>query len=307
MPRPQNILITGATSGIGRAAALDLAAAGHRVFAAGRNQRALDELSATANVSAHRLDVTDESSISALRDEVFEQTDGYGVDVLVNNAGYGLAAPMTEVDQDDLRHQFETNVFGLVAVTRAFVPAMQARRTGTVINVSSTGGRISFPFFGPYTGTKFAVEAMSDALRVELRGFGVRVSVIEPGPIHTGFADTTMAGVNRYRDPSSPYASAYANADAARARADRMAGSVDDVTRVIARIIRSKRPAPRYVVPFSSRLMLLASRFVPTRLLDALLARFLGLTPKQLPSASPSASGSAEPSPSSSYGEAQAS
>lgn len=281
---PRNILITGATSGIGRAAALHFARAGHRVFATGRNRRALDELGAegAGDLSAHAVDVTDAASIAALRDEVFERTGGYGIDVLINNAGYGLAAPLTEVEPADLRHQFETNVFGQVAVTRAFAPAMRERGHGVVVNVGSTGGKVSFPFFGPYTATKHALEAISDSLRVELRPFGVRVVLIEPGPIETGFADATMATVDRYRDPDSPYAPTYARTDAARAWTDQLAGKPRDVVRTLERAITSRRPKPRYVVPLSSKILLMLSRVTPTRLLDALLARALGLTPKNM-------------------------
>jgi short-subunit dehydrogenase len=202
--------------------------------------------------------------------------------VLINNAGYGLSAPITEVEPTDLRRQFETNVFGLVAVTRAFAPGMQASGSGTVINVSSVAGRVPFPFFGPYTGSKHAVEAISDALRVELRPFGVRVVVIEPGPIDTGFAETTMDLVDRYRSDDSAYAAVYARADAIRARSDKLAAKVEVVIRAMERAIQSRRPAPRYVVPFSSRLFLALMRLLPTRLRDLVFARALGLHASRL-------------------------
>jgi NAD(P)-dependent dehydrogenase (short-subunit alcohol dehydrogenase family) len=285
MKTPQTILITGATSGIGRAAALHFAAGGHRVIATGRNPDALASLERDApgeRLVALKLDVTDPTSIEAVRARVADITGGEAVDVLINNAGYGLSAPITEVDPGDLRHQFETNVFGLVAVTRAFVPAMQARRAGTVINVSSVAGRVSFPFFGPYTASKHAVEAISDSLRVELRPFGVRVVVIEPGPIHTGFADTTMGTVDRYRNDQSAYAAVYAKADAIRAQSDKMAAGAHVVTRAMERAIRSRRPAARYVVPFRSRMFLALLGLMPTRLADAVFARALGLTPQRV-------------------------
>jgi NADP-dependent 3-hydroxy acid dehydrogenase YdfG len=300
MKNPKIILITGATSGIGRAAALHFAAAGHLVIATGRNREALARLQAEdpgARLITTRLDVTDPSSIEEARAHIATLIEGRAVDVLINNAGYGLSAPITEVDPADLRRQFETNVFGLVAVTRAFVPAMQAKGAGTVINVSSVAGQVSFPFFGPYTGSKHAVEAISDALRVELRPFGVRVVVIEPGPIDTGFAETTMNIVDRYRSDDSAYAAVYARADAIRARSDKLAAKVDVVIRAMERAIRSRRPAPRYVVPFSSRLLLALLRLLPTRLRDIVFARALGLHTARLPAKAPSATPTPVPVP----------
>jgi NADP-dependent 3-hydroxy acid dehydrogenase YdfG len=255
------------------------------VIATGRNPESLARLQAEgpgARLIPLRLDVTDPASIEEARARVETITEGRALDVLINNAGYGLSAPITEVDPADLRRQFETNVFGLVAVTRAFVPSMQASGSGTVINVSSVAGRVSFPFFGPYTGSKHAVEAISDALRVELRPFGVRVVVVEPGPIDTGFAETTMDLVDRYRSDDSAYAAVYARADAMRARSDKLAAKVEVVIRVMERAIRSRRPAPRYVVPFSSRLFLALMRLLPTRLRDLVFARALGLRASRL-------------------------
>jgi NADP-dependent 3-hydroxy acid dehydrogenase YdfG len=151
---PKTILITGATAGIGKHVALHLARKGYRVFASGRNAAALERLASEAAGTALetlRLDVTDAASIEAAREEIDRRTDGHGVDVLVNNAGYGLAGALEELADADIRAQFDTNVFGLVAVTRAFLPAMRRRGSGRVLNVSSVGGRITFPLFGAYT------------------------------------------------------------------------------------------------------------------------------------------------------------
>jgi NAD(P)-dependent dehydrogenase (short-subunit alcohol dehydrogenase family) len=273
---PQTILITGATSGIGRFAALYLARLGHRVFATGRNQEALRELTLEGDgsqLSALRLDVTDPDSIEAARLHVDEMTSGRGVDVLINNAGYGHLAPLAEVSDADLRRQFDTNVFGLMAVTRAFLPAMRARRSGRILNVSSVGGRVTFPFSGAYSASKYALESISDALRVELKPFGIDVILIEPGPIKTEFGNRSMEIIARQQSDDSPYAPVYEAAQKIQARADQMSVGPDVVVRAIARAIEARRPAARYVAPFRALLALGFLKAMPSRLSDAVMSR----------------------------------
>jgi short-subunit dehydrogenase len=147
------------------------------------------------------LDVTSATSLAVATLE--RRTKGYGIDVLVNNAGYGLVGPLETIDDADLRAQFDTNVFGLMAVTRAFLPAMRDRRAGRIINVSSVGGRMTFPLMGAYHASKYALEALSDALRLELLPMGVHVSLIEPGPIRTEFNDRAMEWAGKYNPPPS--------------------------------------------------------------------------------------------------------
>jgi short-subunit dehydrogenase len=276
----QTILITGATAGIGRHAALTLAEQGNRVIATGRNQEALRALreESRGSIETVELDVTRSESIDAASREVQRLTDGGGLDALVNNAGYGMAAPLIETTERDLRAQFETNVFGLMAVTRAFVPQMQRRGRGRVINVSSVGGRVTFPFFGAYNATKYAVESLSDALRRELEPFGLQVALVEPGPIRTEFSGKSMDYVAKYRDPSSPYASVYANAERVRQRTDAQAAGPEAVTHAIVHAVSARRARVRYVVPFSSRVMLFVFQLLPTRWVDALMQRFIGLS-----------------------------
>ena len=197
----KTFLITGATAGIGRHAALHLAKAGHRVFATGRREPALRDLQDEAgdlDLVTFRLDVNDPRSIAAAVELIDDKTDERGIDVLVNNAGYGLVAPLALVSDGDLRAQFDTNVFGLMAVTRAFLPKMMVRRSGRIINVSSVGGQQAFPLMAAYNASKFAVESLSDGLRWELAPFGIKVSIIEPGPIKTEFGDVAMGTFNRY-------------------------------------------------------------------------------------------------------------
>jgi NAD(P)-dependent dehydrogenase (short-subunit alcohol dehydrogenase family) len=156
------VLVTGATSGIGRATALHLAREGHRVFAVGRRREALDSLKAEAAGLALEcmvMDVTRADSIAVTKEAIERATDGHGIDVLVNNAGYGVGGPVEEVSDQAFRAQYETNVFGLMAVTRAFLPKMRARRWGRIINISSVGGRLTLPMLGVYNSTKYAMVA----------------------------------------------------------------------------------------------------------------------------------------------------
>ena len=170
------VLVTGASSGIGRAAAVEFARRGHLVFAAARREEVLADLaSATPNIEAVGLDVTDTDSVRHAWAKIEASTGGAGLDVLVNNAGFALTGPVELLSDEDVRRQFATNVFGLLTMTRTVLPAMRARGTGRIINISSLVGRTSVPFMGVYGATKYAVEALSDALRQEVAGFGIKV------------------------------------------------------------------------------------------------------------------------------------
>ncbi|MFO0725501.1 MAG: SDR family oxidoreductase [Myxococcota bacterium] len=285
------VLITGATAGIGRHLALDLAHRGHRVFATGRKLDALNALAEeAAKLGSHRLetlplDVTNPENIARAKEIVLERTGGAGVDVLINNAGYGQAGALLEISDEVLREQFETNVFGLMAVTRAFVPGMLDRRAGTVINVSSAGGRFTAPFFGAYHGTKYAVEAMSDALRIELKPFGVRVVLVEPGPVATNFTDRSIASLPS--SATSRWSAAYAKADLIRAQTDRAAVGPEAVGAAVRHAIESTHPQARYLVPaLRFRLMFALMALTPTWAMDALFAAVFGLHSKKLNPAS---------------------
>ncbi len=283
MHRNQIVLVTGATSGIGRATALDLARAGHRVFATGRRERALESLKTEAaglQLETIVMDVTKAESIAAAKAEIDERTSGHGVDAVVNNAGFGLGGPLEEISDEALRGQYETNVFGLMAVTRAFLPKMRERRHGRIINVSSVGGRVTLPMLGAYNSTKYAVESLSDALRVELRPFGVKVVIIEPGSIATEFAEVAMSSVES--NSASPYAGALADAAKLRAMFDNTAVAPRHVTSAILKAVQSARPAARYVRPWRTYMMLVIASLLPTSWVDALLGRMTGLTKAKL-------------------------
>ena len=279
----QTILITGATSGIGRHAALHLAARGHRVIATGRSERALADLKAEhPALETLRLDVTDAASIDEAAQAVAAMTDGEGLDVLVNNAGYGALGPTEMISDADMRAQYEVNVFGLMAVTRAFLPRMRERGRGRVINVSSLGGVYTLPFFGVYNSTKYAVESLSDGLRMELAPFGVHVSLIEPGVIDTGFTDRSMKEVEKVRHPESPYAAVLARADDMRRMSDRTAVGPAVISRAIEKAATDRRPRARYVAPLRSQIMVGFLRALPTRWADFIMRNLVGLTRRGL-------------------------
>jgi NAD(P)-dependent dehydrogenase (short-subunit alcohol dehydrogenase family) len=285
MPPGQSILITGATSGIGRDAALRLARAGHLVLAGGRRPDALAALAREARGRARgrlepvTLDVTDPASVRAARALAERRTGGRGLDVLVNNAGYALPGPLEALAERDLRQLFDTNVFGLLAVTRAFVPAMRERGQGRVVNVGSIMGRVAMPLLGAYNATKHAVAAMTDTLRIELAPFGITVVLVEPGAVRTGFAAQALAGLAPYRDPASPYATALAGTDAAWSRVYHLAPGPASAGRAIVRAATSARPAARYVVPARNRLVVAALVALPTSAADATKRRIMGLPP----------------------------
>ncbi len=282
--QPLSILITGATTGIGRHAALHLAKLGHHVLATGRRADALAGLAAEASreglrLDVLRLDVTERASIEAAVGEALRLTDGRGIDALINNAGYGHAGPTTEISDEDVRRQFETNVFALLAVTRAFVPQLRAR-AGRLLNVSSVGGRVTFPFFGVYNATKYAVEALSDALRMELAPWGVRVVLIEPGPIRSEFADRAAAHARAIGEAGTSYGPVFERMDDIKAMTDKQSAGPEVVSRAIERALTSRRPRARYVMPFSSRLLLALLNVLPTGLSDLIIRASMGLTRK---------------------------
>src|SRR5881394_1347504 len=183
------VLITGCSTGIGRATAEYLAARGWTVYATARRPEAIRELG-SRGCKVLALDVCDEASMRAAVETV-ERAEG-AVGVLVNNAGYGQEGAFEETPMAEVRRQFETNVFGLVRLSQLVLPGMRRQGWGRIVNLSSMGGRLTFPGGGVYHGTKHAVEAISDALRFEVRGFGVDVIVIEPGLIRTQFADAAV-------------------------------------------------------------------------------------------------------------------
>ncbi len=274
-----NIVITGATAGIGRASAILLASKGHRVFAAGRSEDALAELEKThGNITGVAMDVTEASSVAAAATRIHEALEGKAPDVLVNNAGYALVGPLESIPDEDWERQFQTNVLGLVRVTRAFLPGMRERRRGRIVNVSSVAGRVTVPFFGPYNSTKHAVESISDSLRHELHPHGVSVVVIEPGAVKTRFGSLEQAQIDAWIEADSPYAEQLRTLR--RFHKDLHAKGADPISVAGAIVEACEKPdaAARRVVPLLPGSVFIALKnWLPTRLGDWLIRRITGL------------------------------
>ena len=284
------VLITGATAGIGRTTALHLAQRGHHVIATGRKRAELDTLAAEAlglpgKLDTVSLDVTSAESIAAAVDIVAQLTSDRGPDVLVNNAGYGILGPTSEITDAEMRRQYDTNVFGLMNVTRAFLPKMRARRNGRIINVSSVGGRLTLPYFGVYNSTKYAIESLSDALRYELHPFGIDVALIEPGVIRTNFEATAVGNLERFK--ATPYGGAMAKYEEMSKLADRFASNPIVIARAITRAVEASRPKARYVAPRSTHMFLFLRAVLPQRMWDWAMRRAGYLTASHVDLADP--------------------
>lgn len=266
------VLITGCSSGIGAASARRFAQAGYHVFASMRRPGSTNPLlqeaaSAGWDLSTPQLDVTDEASVTGAMASVLAGTGGR-LDVLVNNAGYYCMGPIEETSPADLRAQMETNVLGVLRVTRAVLPTMRAQQRGTVINVSSVAGVVVVPLVGPYHASKWALEALSEALRYEVSRFGVRVVTIEPGPMETAFYRNEV----RVSDPGkdgSPYAPLFAAYERELGKLRR--GRAEDVAAVIVRAAQARRPRLRWRVGPTSFTGGVLRRLVPDRVYEWLI------------------------------------
>jgi NAD(P)-dependent dehydrogenase (short-subunit alcohol dehydrogenase family) len=253
------VLVTGCSSGIGRATAEHLLARGWTVYATARRVQSLAELAARG-ARTLALDVTDENSMQAAVRGV-EAAEG-AVGVLVNNAGYSQSGAVESVPIERVRAQFETNVFGLVRMCQLVLPAMRAQRWGKIVNLSSMGGRFTFPGGGIYHASKHAVEAISDALRFEVRGFGVDVICIEPGLIRTEFGETAAGGIepdDRGDGPYGEFNRAVAEATVGvyeKGPAAKLGGPPEAVARVIEKALAARRPRARYMVTPSARVLI---------------------------------------------------
>jgi NAD(P)-dependent dehydrogenase (short-subunit alcohol dehydrogenase family) len=266
------VLITGCSSGIGWATAGRLVDVGWKVYATARNVESIAPLQARG-CTLLPLDVTDETSMRQAVKGI-EQDEG-AVGVLVNNAGYSQSGAVEAVPMDKVRSQFETNVFGLVRMCQLVLPGMRRQGYGRIVNVSSMGGKLTLPGAGHYHATKHAVEALSDALRFEVEGFGIKVSVIEPGLIKTGFADAAVGSMDGPEDgPYTGFDEAVARATTEnyeRGPISRLAGQPETVAEAIERAISARSPRSRYVVTPSAHLFMWLRSLLPDSVWDAVL------------------------------------
>jgi len=274
------ILITGCSSGIGHDLARRLAIAGYTVIATARELKTLTDLQVALRLP---LDVTDSGSVASAVKEIVRR---FGrLDVLVNNAGYAVRGAVEEVSEEQVRDMFDVNVYGVMRMIRAVVPQMRQQGAGRIINISSLAGKLSVPANGAYSASKSAVEALSDALRLEVAPFGIQVVLIEPGSIKTHFTATTEAHSKEIlSNRASPYKGIYERylQFAATMRGQEAGPQV--VTRVIQRAIEVPRPKARYLVgvPFTGRLVV----YLGDSVWDAVLRRIFKVAPPPRPASS---------------------
>lgn len=272
-------LVTGASSGFGLLTCLELADSGMRVFASMRNlerRGELDQAMAAEKLTCEvvGLDVTEPDSISAALAHI--ESRGGPVDVLVNNAGYGLGGFAEDLTLDEYRAQFETNFFGLVATTKAVIPSMRQRRRGRIINISSMAGLSADPGMSAYSASKFAVEGFSESLRHELLPHDVYVSLIEPGMFRTEIFDRNRRVGARALDPVSPnYRAAQRIVQMLDDRLAASKADPRDVARLIAEVVTSRRPRLRYLVGSDARIRNMIQKTVPASLWERAVVRFL--------------------------------
>jgi len=264
----ETVLITGCSSGIGRATALAFLEEGWTVYATARDTADVAELGDARHCETARLDVTEDEDVERVVDRIVDEQGR--IDCLVNNAGYGQYGAIEDVPVDDVHAQFDVNVYGPHRLTRAVLPHMREREDGTIVNVSSVLGRLSIAGSGVYSGSKFALEAMSDALRAEVDGHGIDVVLVEPGPVDTGFDDRAADEIDDV-ERSGAYDTVYEVFDDVTALGGDGPGSVppEEVAAYVVNAASSTRPAARYPVGALAALGVYA-RFLPDRWRDAL-------------------------------------
>lgn len=281
----QVIVITGASAGIGAALAEVLAQRylGVRLVLAARNVEKLEQVAERcrkvgAEVLVMPTDMTQLDQVTKLADVTLQK---FGrIDALINNAGYGQMGPIELIPNEAVRRQFEVNLLGAIALIRAFIPPMRDQGGGRIINVSSLGGRMAFPFGGLYSASKFALEGISDALRMELEPFNIRVSVVEPGPVTTEFVGVAQQQVQQtVVDPSNtPYRAAFENLAKLDEQVSKNAWTSEQVAEVILKALTARRPKPRYLAATGGGfLVFMMTKLLPTPVVDKFWQRFYAI------------------------------
>jgi NAD(P)-dependent dehydrogenase (short-subunit alcohol dehydrogenase family) len=276
------VLISGASTGIGRACAEHLGGLGFTIFAGVRTQSDADSLGGAGSGRTHplMLDVTESESIASAM-QIVEEASPAGLAGLVNNAGISVGGPLEFVAIDEWRRQLEVNFIGQVAVTQAALPALRKAR-GRIVNMTSIGGRLASPFLGPYNASKFALEAVTDALRLELRQFGIAVAAVEPGAVATpiwekGRASAEQATANMPAEALKLYSAGMAAISKFVAQGERSGVPPLEVARAVEHALTASRPRTRYVVGRDAKIRLGLTRLLPTRAMDRVVVRAMGL------------------------------
>jgi NAD(P)-dependent dehydrogenase (short-subunit alcohol dehydrogenase family) len=262
-------LVTGASSGMGKVIARQLIADGFQVYAAARRTEKMEDL-ARVGARVLRMDMSRDEEIGQVVDTILSEVDT--IDVLVNNAGFGLFGPMEEIDIDEARYQFEVNLFGAARLTQLLLPAMRRRGDGTIVNISSMGGKVYTLLGAWYHATKHAMEGWSDCLRLELADFGIRVVVIEPGVIETGFGNVVVDGPLK-RSGGGAYAKLKQAVTMATRKSYGQGTGTDPlvVARVVSKAVSTKRPKTRYVIGKYAMPMILIRKWFGDRVFDRVL------------------------------------
>jgi NAD(P)-dependent dehydrogenase (short-subunit alcohol dehydrogenase family) len=272
------VLITGASTGIGQATSLRLARGGWRVLAGVRRREDGERLAGEApagRIEALELDVTDDAQIAAAAARI----DGGGLDALVNNAGIGLGGPLEVLGDEEWRRQFDVNFYGQIAVTRALIPALRRAR-GRIVFISSIGGKVAMGFNGPYAASKHAIEAVGDALRVELHRSGVQVALIEPGSIATPIWDKSRGEADRMHIPaelSAQYGDIPEKMDKVLQDTARRGMPPEAVAEAIEKALSAQRMPSRVLVGRDARMMLAVKRVLPDRVFDRIVRSRIGI------------------------------
>jgi NAD(P)-dependent dehydrogenase (short-subunit alcohol dehydrogenase family) len=247
-------VVTGSSSGIGLETSLLLAKNGFRTFATVRN---LDKANAIRNISDKgelpiqviELDVNSDKSVNTAIDKINDESKR--IDVLVNNAGYSLIGALEDLSMDEIKAQFETNLFGTIRVMKAVLPIMRKQKGGTIVNVSSMAGRVGFPLFPVYSGTKFALEGVSESISLEMEPLGIKIVLVEPGTIRSNFASNAIIG-QKAAAPNSPYASLMETLQKATARFIDQGTPPEEVAKVILKAVTIDNPDLRYLVGYDA-------------------------------------------------------
>jgi NAD(P)-dependent dehydrogenase (short-subunit alcohol dehydrogenase family) len=242
-------VVTGSSTGIGYETSLTLARNGFLTYATMRNLNKSENMKMVATkenlpIRIKQLDVTDDITVTNAVQAI--SSEAGRIDVLVNNAGYGLNGAFEDLAMDEIKAQYETNVFGLIRMTHAVLPIMRRQKSGTIVNISSGAGRFGFPSGSAYVSTKFAVEGLSESMSYELEPFGIKVAIVEPGVIRTNFADGLVVA-KKSKDPSSPYSQLMQKAANGFEKMMKNASSPDLVANVVLKAVRNEKPSLRYL------------------------------------------------------------